>query len=578
MATTLILATCWCTAAEERKDIKQLYKELDATIDSVDIYEARKQESIDFLRAQLNKSHDDAFRYQMALRLYREYESYVCDSALAYARLSADIARRMDRSDLLAQSIIEMATELAKTGFYSEALTHFDRVPRQGLQGELLSNYYWGLGYLYGEMGFYSKDETLKKNYLQRQQLYTDSMMNVVSKSSWRYYSIQMALLNEQGKNQEAMAYSNQWLKNARPGSHDYAIMAYFRSEIYKNLHDEPMQHYWLIQSAIADIRNSVMDQASLISLANSLGRGGEAEKAYRYMEFSWNCISRFSPHMRSWLVTPILTMIKDQHEQKLAKANNRLLMLVGLISALLLTMAALYGSVVRKRRQLAKARDELKASNHSLTALNGELQHLNRKLSDANLHLHDANRIKEQGITQFLRLCSQGVDKLEAFRITINRKLRVNQYAELVKMTDSGEMKDIEVNELFDHFDEIILSIFPTFVQDFNNLLKPEARTYPLREGSLNTILRIFALIRMGIEDGTDIAEFLRCSPNSVYTYRSRIKRNAICRHDEFEEKVKEIGLLRCPQPHAYSPFVSVSERMVPLTDDTDSHRYFFH
>jgi hypothetical protein len=128
--------------------------------------------------------------------------------------------------------------------------------------------------------------------------------------------------------------------------------MAYYRSEIYKKMGDTEMQRYWLIQSALTDIRNSIMDQGALWSLANSLiVEDQDVERAHRYIDFSWKCISRFSTHMRSWLVSPVVTHINDAYKQKLRTANNRLRWTIGIISLLLvgLLLSLLY--VIKKRR-----------------------------------------------------------------------------------------------------------------------------------------------------------------------------------------------------------------------------------
>ena len=120
----------------------------------------------------------------------------------------------------------------------------------------------------------------------------------------------------------------------------------------------------------------------------------------------------------------------------------------------------------------------------------------------------------------------------------------KCNQFKEILLMTSSQTLKDSELKELFDNFDSVFLHLFPNFVDDFNSLLKEEYRIKLSDRSKLTTDLRIFALIRLGIDESSRIAEFLRYSPNSIYNYRARIKKNAICGRDDFEKKVKEIGM----------------------------------
>ena len=73
---------------------------------------------------------------------------------------------------------------------------------------------------------------------------------------------------------------------------------------------------------------------------------------------------------------------------------------------------------------------------------------------------------------------------------------------------------------------------------------LRPEAQLSVEKDGQLSTSIRIFALIRLGINDSSKIAEFLHYSVNTIYNYRARVKKGAKGDKDDFEEKVKMIGI----------------------------------
>lgn len=247
---------------------------------------------------------------------------------------------------------------------------------------------------------------------------------------------------------------------------------------------------------------------------------------------------------MRSWLVSPILTRINDAYKTKLETANSRLSWTVVIISLLAVLLLLLLVYVSKKRKELAIARDELSKSNDQLSEANCQLSALNNELKQSNLELHDSNRVKDEYITKFFSVCSCYIDKLENYRIKVNRKVKAKQYNDLLKFTNSDQMKEDELKELFNNFDEVFLGLFPTFVDDFNALLREEERIDNPEPGKLTTDLRIFALIRLGIDESSRIAEFLRYSPNSIYNYRARIKNKAAGDRDDFELKVKEIGI----------------------------------
>ena len=67
----------------------------------------------------------------------------------------------------------------------------------------------------------------------------------------------------------------------------------------------------------------------------------------------------------------------------------------------------------------------------------------------------------------------------------------------------------------------------------------------YKLEKDQLNTELRIFALIRLGITDVGQIAVFLHYSVQTIYNYKSKVKRMSTLDSNIFEEEVKKLGSL---------------------------------
>lgn len=540
-------------------NMDSLYRVLDAAIDSSSIYKKQKLDAISTLEKQYAAVRNDQDKYQFALSLYHEYIAFVNDSALNYIQVCMECAERMGRKDLQTQSELALAYQLADTGFYPEAEIHFKSISKDQLTDDMVITYLKGMNHLYGEMGYYSHDKRLRDQFFSKSAAFRDSLLQILPEDSYGYNALKSVELNNQGKTDEALKCSNKWLKLAKPGSRDYATMSFYRSEIFRNMGDTDMERYWLIMSALTDIRQAIMDQAALWSLANSLmNEEGDLDRAYKYMDFSWECISYFSTHMRSWLVTPILTRINDKYKQNLHQAYTNLIWTIGAISLLVIGLLMLLFYVSKKRRQLTVIRNELKnandelgqlnyqlsAKNHDLSEANQRLSDINGQLQQANIHLNDSNRVKDEYIGKFLSVCSDYIDKLDNYRIKVNRKLKAGQQADILRMTSSEQLKEDELKELFNQFDDIFLRLFPTFIDDFNALLRPGEEIVPTEKNHLSTDLRIFALIRLGIEESSKIAEFLRYSPNSIYAYRARIKNKAVGNRDEFEKLVKEIGI----------------------------------
>ena len=158
-------------------------------------------------------------------------------------------------------------------------------------------------------------------------------------------------------------------------------------------------------------------------------------------------------------------------------------------------------------------------------------------------MKLGESNRVKEEYIGRFLSLCSLYVDKIESFRKQVNKMVKNRQYEELFRETRSTSLKERELDELYNNFDDAFLHLFPTFIEDFNALLQPAERIELTEDGHMPVSLRIFALIRIGIEDSSKIAEFLHYSVNTIYNYRARVKNGVIADRDNFERTVKKLG-----------------------------------
>ena len=168
-------------------------------------------------------------------------------------------------------------------------------------------------------------------------------------------------------------------------------------------------------------------------------------------------------------------------------------------------------------------------------------LQEANNNLRKVNTHLIEANKIKEEYIGYFFNVNSEYIEKIESFQKNLHRKIVAKQYNDLDNIINNTDLKK-ERENLFINFDKIFLKIFPNFVFEFNKLFGPEDQIMPEKGELLNTDLRIFALIRLGITDNDKIAKFLNYSVNTIYTYKTKIKNKTIVDRDLFEQKIMEI------------------------------------
>ena len=133
-------------------------------------------------------------------------------------------------------------------------------------------------------------------------------------------------------------------------------------------------------------------------------------------------------------------------------------------------------------------------------------------------------------------------MERLDNFSKIVTRKITAGQVEELLKMAKTNKFTEGQHKQFYDIFDATFLHIYPTFIDEFNNLLIPEEQIIIKEPGHLTTELRIYAFLRMGVEDSTKIASFLNYSVNTIYTYRNKIKSKAKDR-ETFETSVMKIG-----------------------------------
>lgn len=525
-------------------DLVQVYQQLDEAIKHTDQYTQEREQRITKHRTALEVTKDPAGQYELCYRLYEEFQPYMNDSAIYYIDRCIALAEKMGDHIRAEQCQLQLAFQCTESGMYNEAmdiLRAFDAAQISDAKNR--QKYYSTLSHLYAELGYYCKVPRLQREYYANGDRYRVLIDTTVS-SSDEVLQIKEMQCFAAGDAQGALQYSDMRLKQVDKGSHEYAIVAFYRYLDYSLKGDSVQARYWVTQSALSDVKNAIMDQGALWELANLLMADGDMDRAYYYIHFAWQCANKFNTVKRNNQISPVLTSISDNYEESLKRANRQLLALAVVASLLAALFLAILFYSNSQRKKLARARNELSMSNQQLGQLNQQLSELNAQLGDTNIRLNESNRVKDEYVGRFIHLCSFYIDRLDEMRRRVNKMVKGKDLAALDKFTEGNELRDQNLNELYEMFDSTFLHLFPNFVADFNALLQPESRIGLPKPGTLNTDLRIFALIRLGIEDSSRIAEFLHYSVNTIYNYRAKVKNGALTDRDSFEARVKAIGM----------------------------------
>lgn len=516
---------------------------LDETIAHSARYEQQKKDRIHLIKEELKRPRiSDADIYRIHNRLFEEYEAYICDSARHYINLNIAMATRLNNREWLNELFIRKANILATTGLYDEAIRLLRRVDKRYLPGERLSDYYAALSNVYLYRAEYVSDDEYIYEYLDSMYVYRDSTLLHLSEGTYSYTITKAPILIDQQKTEEAEILLRTCLLKQTSGTRDYAVLASIMAFMYQCTGDSTLQKSYLVESAISDIQAVVKENKSLRTLSELLYGEGQITRANRYMKVSIEDANFFNARLRNIQASKMLPIIDNayQQEREAQRETMRKLLIIISMLSLFLMVAIVY--VILQMRKLARARRSVINVNHELKRLNEDLTHANRQQKLMNNSLAETNRIKEEYIGRFLGLCSTYIDKLETYRRMLNKKAASGKVDELYKTLKSNQFIEDELKEFYLNFDNAFLSIFPDFLERFNALLPKEEKITPKQGELLTTELRIFALIRLGINDSPKIAGFLRYSITTIYTYRSKL-RNKSCYKETFEEEVMKIG-----------------------------------
>ena len=536
-------------SAKTADNIEQLLQSLDNAIaHSADYVKVREARIHDW-EQKLKTARRLSSKYDACFALFEEYRSYKNDMALKYINQCMELAIRMGDKKKEENAKALLAFQESTTGDYAESYDLLKSVNIADLDAEGERNYLWASQHLYGEMANYSNVPSLKKYYTGKYNAFQAAIDSTFSHDDDLYLQMQEVRARDAGNMKEALRLSDKRLAMTKPGTHQYAIVQYYRGMTYNQFGDEDQFLRCLLRSSICDVQLAVMDQGSLWEVANLLNADPDQQKrSHEYIKFAWQSATIFNTPIRSRQIMPVLTQIEEGFQKELSTSNQHLRLMVAFSVLLLFVVMLLLYYVNKQRKRIAAAHHKQKETNHALqlanerlNEMNHSLNEMNRSLNEMNHSLNESNKMKEVYIGRFLRLCAIYVDKIETMRKRVVKLVKAREFNRLLEQMQAGEAY---MGELYEYFDSAFLKLFPDFVEEFNALLKPEERIVLEDDSRLSTTLRIFALIRLGIEDSSKIAEFLHYSVNTIYNYRAKIKNSAICDREEFEQCVKQIGM----------------------------------
>lgn len=532
----IVMVPTWTMANPHAEELSILYYTLDSLIEHQSEIIAQKKNRIQTITDGMNSlSLTPEQLFSLNNRLYDEYLAFNFDSALCYIKKNVDVQQSLGNPDLAAGSLIRMAHILAVSGLFDKADRMLDQIDISQLSTECKVEYFNQRG----ELNLYRSEMAEYTPYFQEytdsSQYYRQLILKIAPKDSYDYIFNQATYISEKGDNDGAIKMLEAYMKNLKQGERRYSIVTSTLAYFYSKKDEAQLQERYFLLSAISDMKGAILENNSLRRLSIILLDRGDFKKAYEYLLCASNDARQYGSRLRSMQaarISPLITQAYDMERALTQHRTNLLLIILSVITLLLIGTVVYILSLIKKRHQ----------ANIKISKMNAELSLHNEEIERMNNQMKESNRIKDEYIGRFLELSSNLILKNEERSKVLNRLARDRKLELLYGELKSQKPLNESVHLFHQNFDTAFLNIYPTFISEVNQLLT-EDNQFEVHEeaGKLTTELRILALIRLNITDNQKIADILRSSITTIYTYRSKLKSRAKSKAT-FEDDVQRI------------------------------------
>ncbi len=523
----VLLLIISCQDNSEIKNQSVEINKLDSLITEKSAFRKKRDGNIFNLKAKLKNHHVDLeHQYMNNREIADNYFGYQSDSVLAYLQKNLLLADSADNKNWRYETLINKSNLLNSIGLFTESKMILDSI-KSDVPEALLFSYNATSESLYTNLYEYSKSnkmfaDSYKTKLLEYYHKGYDSSKDPVFKDLFQYNIFKM-----DNKWEEASASIDKFINAVPEKNRLKAIGYYCKATAEGEIGHTENQKKYLALSAIEDIESATTENRSIQELAFLLYKEGHYSTAYRFLESAIEDANFYNARFRTFQISKVQPIIEKAYTLQINSTNKKLRFSVWTISIMLIVLGLVTYLLIRQLKIIVKSRKELRSANEKLISLN--------------VQLDEANHIKEEYVAFFINQCSIYLERFERYKKLISKRLSVGQVDKLSEMVNNKKNVEMDLDELYQSFDKAFLRIYPNFVEEINKLLKPEER-YP-STNVLNTELRIFALIRLGINDSAQISDFLRYSLRTIYNYRSRVKAKSVIENDDFEDRIMGIG-----------------------------------
>ena len=536
----LILMVLTTESRAQQASNRQLYQTLDSLIEHYDQLTADKERRVAAIKEGVKGiTLTTEQQYDLNQRLYDEYVAYKFDSAFYYIDKNVKALRKSGNHNRFAASAVRMAHILAVTGLFDRARRLLDEVAVDSINDQQKIAFYNQQSELNLYRSEMAQNTEYFYDYIQRVQYYRQLVIQIAPKDSYDYIFNQATYICEAGDTNKAIQMLEDYLLKLEEGTRAYSIVTSTLAFFYQTKEMQQQQERYLLLSAISDERCAIRENNSLRILSEILMNRGNNDDAYRYLLQAISEARFYGSRIRMMQVGRMAPQILQLYDAERTQTQQRTNLLLAIISFISLVLA---GIIVYTLRLYHKKH----AAGLQIIEMNKILAKHTEEIETVNTQMKEANRIKEEYIGRFLELSSMLLSNTEQRMKQLNRLARERKLEELYAELKTKEPVNTGIRTFHSHFDTAFLNIYPHFISEVNKLLTPENQFITDNDGAtakrLTTELRILALIRLDITDNQEIADILRSSITTIYTYRSKLKAKALNK-ETFEDDVRKIA-----------------------------------
>ena len=537
----IIIITLMIQPIYVKGDNNQLYKQLDAALAQRAHYVELKEKSLNEIKqgAKYVTSNED--KLKLYEQLANEYKAYEYDSAMTYVNKGLILAQKSNNIFFNKRFQLSQTRLLITRGFYAEAKEILQKIEPKEEPRDYQFLYYYTMYGLYNNWSTYCENNEFSKNYDLKKVEYLKKAIELSPKKDAFYYYLmgELYYFSNHPNNNKTIQYYKKALSMEKANSRLHAMTAFALSEVYQKANNLELMEHYLLVAAISDITSATKENVALQDIALFIykHKTRSLNKAQEYINLSLEDAYAYNNRLRRIEISSKLQMITNAYTDDI-KTTNRLLNIALLVIILLLLGVGISSLFIRKKNRL------LKQKKDEITATSAKMEILNEQLHLINAELKNTNQKRERLVKVYIDLSYKNIERNQKLRTLAVRKIKANQSKELLSLLSSSTNTEKENKEFLTEFDKAFLSLYPTFITELNKQLTESAHIQLKENGEMPPILRVCALLRLGITESSKIAGILSYSPQTVYNYRSLLKNNAIDK-EHFEENVLRLCMV---------------------------------